>query len=63
MWRGIVCPTGRRVTFNVQHEIVTSGDRILRDWITLDLESILLQLCVDHRVDGPKDRCLPLILA
>jgi predicted ester cyclase len=61
-WRGIVCPTGRRVAFKEQHEIVTSGDRILCDWITLDLDSILLQLCVDRSVDA-REASLPPILA
>ncbi len=62
-WRGLVCPTGRRVAFREQHEIVTSGDRVLCDWITLDVESILSQLCVDSGVDGREARGLPPIVA
>ena len=45
MWRGIICPTRRRATFEEQHEIVAKHGRIVSDRITLDLHAMLTQLC------------------
>lgn len=45
MWRGIICPTRRQVTFEEQHEIVAEDGRIVSDRITLDLQAMLTQLC------------------
>jgi SnoaL-like polyketide cyclase len=44
MW-GVIYPTLRRVAFDEAHEIVALGGRIVSDRITIDVPSILGQLC------------------
>jgi hypothetical protein len=51
MWGDIICPTGRRITFEEQHEIVAVGGRVVTDRIALDVPAIVLQLCADRPVD------------
>jgi predicted ester cyclase len=51
IWGGIICPTRRRVAFAEQHDIVTADGRIVSDRVTLDLESILTQLCGPCQLD------------
>ena len=51
MWGAIICATGRRVTFEEQHEIVAVDGRIVSDHIALDLPAIVLQLCGNRGVD------------
>jgi predicted ester cyclase len=48
MWHGILCPTGRLVAFDEQHEVTTSRGRLLSDRMTIDLSRVLFQLCGGH---------------
>jgi hypothetical protein len=52
MWRGIICPTRRRVTFEEQHEIVVKDGRVVSDRMTLDLQAMLTQLCGRSSADS-----------
>lgn len=45
MWHGILCPTGRLVAFDEQHDVATSRGRLLWDRMTIDLSGVLSQLC------------------
>ena len=51
MWGDIISPTGRRVSFEEEHEIVAVDGRIVSDRVTLDLPVIVAQLCGDGSVD------------
>ena len=51
MWGDVIYPTWRRVVFEEKHEIVARGGRILCDEITIDVPSIMNQLCDNDGVD------------
>ena len=53
MWHGILCPTGRVVAFDEQHEVATWRGQLLSDRMTIDLSQILFHLC--GGAGGPTD--------
>jgi predicted ester cyclase len=44
-WRGLVCATGRYVTFEEHHALTLRGARVASDDVAFDLASILRQVC------------------
>jgi hypothetical protein len=51
MWGDIIYPTWRRISFEERHEIVARDGRLVSDRITLDVPSILAQLCSTDGID------------